>query len=127
MKNKSETTTHVSSFFSIVQTQFNVKIKKVQIDNGIDFNLHSFFNSHGVIHHKSCVETLQQNGIVECKHQHILNVAQALIFQSHLPLHFWGDCILTAIHLINQTRTSLLCIKSPYEILFYIFHLPIII
>lgn len=84
---------------------------------GLSFNLTSFFLSHGIIHKKSCVETSQQNGIVERKHQHILNVAKALKFQALLPLNFWGHCILTAVYLINSTSTPFLQNKSPYEIL----------
>ncbi|PKI53499.1 hypothetical protein CRG98_026105 [Punica granatum] len=78
--------------------------------------IQDFFYAHGIVHQTSCTDTPQQNGRVERKHRHILNVAGALIFQGSLPTRFWGEFVSTAVHLINITPTLLLDNKSPHEV-----------
>lgn len=91
----------------------------VKSDNGTKFTcLGSFFKQQGIIHQTSCVGTPQQNGRVERKHIHILNVARSLLFQASLPTRFWGKAILTAAHVINITPTKVLDGRTPHEILF---------
>ncbi|PKI48793.1 hypothetical protein CRG98_030835 [Punica granatum] len=67
-----------------------------------------YFFDNGIIHQTSCIDTPQQNGQVERKHRHILNVARALMFQASLPLNFWGECISVVAHLLNLTPLSVL-------------------
>ena len=119
LKLKSDTQFVIPNFANMVKTQFNISIKTIRSDNGTEFYLKDFFHSNGILHQLTCVDTPQQNAIVERKHQHILNVARALKFQSHVPLCFWGDCILTAVHLINRVPSKSLGNKTPYEMLFH--------
>lgn len=94
-------------------------MKILRSDNGTEFmRMKEYFRSTGIIHQTSCVGTPEQNGRVERKHRHILNVARALRFQAHLPVEFWGECVLSAAYLINRTPSEVLKGKSPYEVIF---------
>lgn len=115
---KSEVPKLLKNFIAFVERQFKKQVKVVRSDNGTEFTcLRSYFQESGIVHQTSCVATPQQNGRVERKHRHILNVARALLFQAHLPVKFWGEAILAATHLINRTPSILLEGKTPYELL----------
>jgi len=81
MKSKSETRAILANFISYVHAQFNTNIQTLRLDNGQKFNMPVFYQEHGIIHQLSCVEIPKQNRRVERKHQHLLNVARALMFQ----------------------------------------------
>ena len=66
---------NIESFANLVENQFNCKIKILHSDNGGEFHMKYIFHTKRIIHQTSCVETPQQNGIVERKHQYLLNVA----------------------------------------------------
>jgi hypothetical protein len=113
MKHKSEARQRLIEFISLIENQHKTKVRAIRSDNGPEFIMPQFYASKGIFHQTSCVETPQQNARVERKHQHILNVARALLFQAHLPKHFWSY----VVFLINRVPTSVLKDKSPYEVL----------
>ncbi|KAF7132885.1 hypothetical protein RHSIM_Rhsim09G0014100 [Rhododendron simsii] len=116
MSFKSETQGIMQSFISWVKTQFNCHIKTLRSDNGSEFlSMKHFLDTKGIVFHHSCTSTPQQNGVVERKHRHLLNVGRALRFQANLPLTFWGESVQTACYLINCLPTPLLPYQSPYQ------------
>ncbi|KAG7578454.1 Retrotransposon gag domain [Arabidopsis thaliana x Arabidopsis arenosa] len=119
LREKSEVGITLKNFFKMVERQFEKKVKVVRSDNGGEFmGLRTYFLEEGIMHQTSCVYTPQQNGRVERKHRHILNVARSLMFQATLPRQFWGECVMTACHLINRTPSTILQGKTPYQLLF---------
>jgi len=69
------------------------------------------------VHQTNCVETPEQNAIVERKHQHILNVTHSILFQSNMPLIFWSYTVNHTVHLINRTPSVAIDNRIPYDLL----------
>lgn len=80
--------------------------------------MHDFYTKQGIILETTCPHTPQQNGVVERKHRHLLEIARALRFEASLPTRFWGECVLTAAYIINRPPSHVLNNKTPFEILF---------
>jgi len=70
-----------------------------------------------VFYIKLVVLTPQQNARVERKHQHILNITRALLFQSHLPKNNWSYADVHAVSIMNRVHSLILNNKTPYFLL----------
>ncbi|XP_075665241.1 uncharacterized protein LOC142634878 [Castanea sativa] len=82
------------------------------------FQLLAYQDSHGTLPQRSCPYTSQQNGRVERKHRHILDVVRTLVISASLPERFWGEAVLTAVYTINCIPSPTTHKKSPFELLY---------
>jgi hypothetical protein len=121
-KLKSDVFQIFKQFVTMVERQFNTKLKRVQTDWGGEFrNLSSFFQSLGIIHRLSCPHTSEQNGVVERRHRHVVETGLTLLAQSHVPHRFWNFAFDTAVYLINRMPSRTNSSLSPFQ---YLFHRP---
>ena len=122
MVTKDEAFFLIKRFVNMAKTQFDKTVKVIRSDNALELGRShealKFFAETGIRHETSCIHTPQQNGVVERKHKHLLEVSRALMFQSSMPIRFWGECVLTATHLINRMPTKVLKGQTPFEVLF---------
>ncbi|KAK9714860.1 hypothetical protein RND81_06G125700 [Saponaria officinalis] len=112
LSQKSEAFETLTAFYEYVKTQFE---KRIKFD---DFQCWKFFETNGVVHQTSMVDRPQQNGVVERKHRHLLEISRALRFHSGISLNYWGDCVLAAAHLINRLPSSVNKNLTPYEAIY---------
>ncbi|KAJ9539489.1 LOW QUALITY PROTEIN: hypothetical protein OSB04_032222 [Centaurea solstitialis] len=120
MKNRSEVFTHFCTFVAETKTQFGVSVKTLRSDNAKEYTsetFRSFMLQQGIRHESSCVDTPAQNGVVERKNRHLLEVARALLFQMTVSKQFWADAIATACFLINRMPSSVMHGEIPMSVL----------
>jgi len=67
-----------------------------------------------IISQRSCPYTPQQNGVVECKNPHLLNVVHVLLIDLSVPFKFWVEALSIVVYLINRFSIVTLNYDSPY-------------
>ena len=116
LKHKNEVLSVFKHFKSMVETQFNSKLKILRTDNGSEYinnDFKSFCSISGILHQSSYPHTPEQNGVLERKHRHIVETGLTLLYQSHLPLNYWSYAFSAATYLINRMPSSVLGFHSP--------------
>ena len=86
-------------FKSLVENLFSCKLKYFQTDGGCEYSKNEFqhLEKNGIMHRLSSPKTLQQNGVAERKHCHIVNTGLALLAHSHLLHIGWKPLTLLPI------------------------------
>lgn len=119
LKIKSCTLTTFVQFKALVELQFGLKTKSVQTDRSGEFKpLTHFLTLHGIIHRITCPHTHNQNGSVERKHRHVVEIGLILLDQANFLFMFWDHAFITTTYLINKLPSSTLGNNSPFFLLY---------
>lgn len=121
MNSKADTIVVLKHFLTQIKNVFSTSVKTLRTGNGSKFLIHNFqsmLSELGIVHQSSCVYTPQQNGVVERKHRTILNIARSIRVQVAIPLKYWGECVSTAVYILNRLPSRLLGFQSPFEKLY---------
>lgn len=75
----------------MVVTQFDRKIYILHSDNGGEYfssSLSTFLDESSIVHQITYLGIPEQNGVVERKNRHILEITRAIMFTMHVPKIF---------------------------------------
>ena len=89
LDDKSQVQKIFKNFARKAQNQFEVKIKKVRSDNGMEFknaNVDTFLDEEGISHEFLATYTPQQNGVVERKNRTLIEMARTMLHEYKTPL-----------------------------------------
>jgi transposase InsO family protein len=84
LHDKGEVQETFKKFARRAQNEFDVKIKKVRIDNGSEFkntNIEECLNEEGIAHEFSVPYTPQQNAIVEMKNRTLIEATRTMLYE----------------------------------------------
>src|SRR6266542_1484092 len=117
---KSDVFSVLTNFFAHARTQFKTNVRRVQCDNGGEFDNSSarnYFLTHGIALRMSCPHTSPQNGRAECIIRTINNILRTLLIQASMPPVYWVEALHTATYLLNLHPTKPLNFCTPYQVL----------
>lgn len=102
----------------MVEVQSERKVKRLRTDNGLEFcnrRFDSFCKDEGIVRHKTCTYTPQQNRIAERLNRTIMNKVRSILSESGLSKMFWAEAAATSVFIINRTPSSAIEFNIPEE------------
>jgi transposase InsO family protein len=108
MKHKGEVFQLFLNFKAMVEQEKGVSIKCLRFDGGGEYfsnEFNEYLKEHGIQRKYSCSYSPQQNGVVERKNKHIVEITHAMLNEKNLPNYFWVEIVAIVVYIMNRTPT----------------------
>jgi transposase InsO family protein len=118
LPSKDAATDAIKHVLAVAEKESGRKLRVLRIDNGSEFTVAEFadyYVGEGIQRHFSAPYSPQQNGVVERRNRTVVATARSLLKQRRMPTKYWGEAVMTAVHLLNRSPTWSLQGKTPYE------------
>jgi hypothetical protein len=118
MKQKSEALEKFITYRLEVEKWTDNKLKSINSDRGGEYFSNDFERyciENGIVHFCTPPYTPKANGIAERRNRTLLDMVRSMMARANLPTSFWGEAILTAMHILNRIPTKALE-KTPHEL-----------
>src|SRR3954471_14128148 len=103
----------------MVEKQTDRKVKRLRTNIGLEFCNHAFndfCSTEGIVRHRTCAGTPQQNGIAERMNRTLCERARSMLSHSGLGQELWAEAINTACYLVNRSPSTAIECKTPFEV-----------
>src|SRR6266568_1020842 len=108
-------------YVTMMENQFNKRIKKFRSDQGGEFKSHEFnnyLNDKGIVRQHSAPHIHQQNGCAKRINQTLMEKAETMRTNSSCPRSWWEFAIDAAVHIYNRTPIQHTNWTTPFENLY---------
>ena len=119
LKRKSDAFAAFRTYKSWVETQTGERVRCLRNDKGGEYmseEFNAFCAEHGIERQHSVRNRPQQNGVAERTNRTLADGVTAMLAESGLPQTFWGEAVLSLVHVLNRSFTSACPDVTPYEL-----------
>lgn len=117
---KSEASSAIKSYQTLVETQTGKHIKRLKTDNGSEYCNHKvddWCDTNGIFHDLSAPYTSRQAGVSERYIRTVTGKAKCMMHTAGAPPSFWDHAVLHAAYIMNRLPSEANPGKaSPYEL-----------
>ena len=120
IKNKSDVLQCFKNWKTMVEKQYNTKVKWLRSDDGgesTSIEFENYLTSEGIVHEKTIPHTPEQNGLAERMNRTLIEQIRSMIADSNVSKTLWAEAINTACYVRNRSPAAALNNLTPYEAL----------
>lgn len=118
LSHKDQDLSRFHTWHLMVEKESRHSVKLIRSNKGREFTFHDFdhhLEAHGIRRELANTGIPSENSIVKRKNRTSMEMARIMLAHDQLPQSLWGKAMMTAIHTLNHSPTSVILSMTPYQ------------